>query len=146
MMRAVPLRRPSPAELHEAFLWSATRTADKTASVSLFGNHYELDVALVGAKVDLLFDPFDLSDIEVRYLGRPMGTAVPRVIRHHTHPAARPEIATAPKASGIDYLGLVASRVAAEQARRIAYADIGAAPEQCDTDNEHAVDDVETGQ
>jgi len=124
LMRARALRRPSPAELHEAFLWSAVRTADKTASVSLFGNHYELDAALAQAKVELVFDPFDLTDIEVRYQGRPMGKAMPRQIRRHTHPAARPEAAPAPKPSGIDYLGLVAARVAAEAARRIAYAEI----------------------
>ena len=124
LMRARPLRRPSPAELHEAFLWSERRTADKTASVSLFGNHYEIDTALVGAKVELVFDPFDLTEIEVRYQGRPMGKAIPRQIRRHTHPAARPEAAPPPKPSGIDYLGLVAARVAAETARRIAYAEI----------------------
>ncbi|MGH9057982.1 MAG: DDE-type integrase/transposase/recombinase [Acidimicrobiales bacterium] len=128
LMRARPLRRPSPAELHEAFLWSQVRTADKTASVSLFGNHYEIDAALAGAKVALLFDPFDLSDIEVRYQGRPMGKAIPRRITRHTHPKARPETPPPPRASGIDYLGLVAARVAAETARRIAYADM-ASPE-----------------
>lgn len=127
MMRGRALPRPTPAELHEAFLWAQVRTADKTASVSLFGNHYELDAALAGAKVELVFDPFDLTDIEVRFQGRPMGSAVPRRIRRHTHPAARPEAAPAPARSGIDYLGLVVARVAAEQARRIAYADMAGA-------------------
>ena len=125
VMRGRVLRRPSPAELREAFLWSASRTVDRrTASVAMFGNHYEVDPALAGAKVALVYDPFDLAEIEVRYQGRPMGKAVPRVIRRHTHPAARAETPAAPKASGIDYLGLVAARVAAEQARRIAYAGI----------------------
>ncbi len=53
-----------------------------------------------------------------------MGKAVVRQIRRHTHPAARPDAAPPPKPSGIDYLGLVAARVAAEAARRIAYAEI----------------------
>jgi len=126
LLRARPLRRPSPDELHEAFLWSQKRTADKTACVSLLGNHYEVDPALAGAKLELLFDPFDLSEIEVRYAGRAMGKALPRRITRHTHPAARPEAAPPPRASGIDYLGLVASRMAAETARRIAYAGIDA--------------------
>lgn len=81
-----------------------------------------MDPALVGAKVELVFNPFDLTDIDVRYQGRPMGKAVPRRIGRHTHPSARPEDPPPPKASGIDYLGLVAARVAAEQARRIGYA------------------------
>jgi transposase InsO family protein len=122
LRRASPLRRPTPAELHEAFLWAETRVVTKTASVSLFGNHYEVDPALVGAKVELAFDPFDLTDIDVRYQGRAMGRAVPRRIGRHTHPAATPEVTPPAKPSGIDYLLLVAARVAAEEARRIGYA------------------------
>jgi len=142
LMRARPLRRPSPAELHEAFLWSQVRTADKTATVSLHGNHYEIDAALAGAKVELIFDPFDLSDIEVRYQGRPMGKAIPRLIRRHTHPQARPETPPPPKASGIDYLALVASRVAAEQARRIAYVEMGP-PVPAGTDSTDSTDSTD---
>jgi len=113
------LRRPSPAELREAFLWSETRLVTKTRSVSLHGNHYEVDSALVGARVQLLFDPFDLTDIEVRYQDRPMGRAIPRRIGRHTHPAARPEAAPPPKPSGIDYLGLVRDRMSAEERSRM---------------------------
>ena len=119
------LRRPAPSELREAFLWVEARIVTKTASVGLFGNHYEVDPALVGAKVELLFDPFDLNEIEVRYQGRAMGKAVPRYIGRHTHPAAhKAATAVPPKASGIDYLGLVAGRLALEERSRfgIAYA------------------------
>ena len=38
-------------------------------------NQYEVDAALVGRKVELVFDPFDLTRIEVRYQHRPL---VPR--------------------------------------------------------------------
>jgi putative transposase len=54
---AAQLRRPSPAELHDAFLWAERRQVSKTAQVSLFGNAYEVDPALVGVRVELLFDP-----------------------------------------------------------------------------------------
>ncbi|MGH9246926.1 MAG: DDE-type integrase/transposase/recombinase [Acidimicrobiales bacterium] len=145
VVRGRALRRPTPAELHEAFLWSAHRIADKTATVSLFGNHYELDPALAGAKVELVFDPFDLADIDVRYQGRPMGKAIVRRIRRHTHPKARPDAAPTPKASGIDYLGLVSARVAAENARRIAYAQMNPEPtstgEDGDADDRRATGD-----
>ena len=57
----------------EAFLWSQERTVTKTATVSLHGNQYEVDAALVGRKVELVFDPFDLTRIEVRYQHRPFG-------------------------------------------------------------------------
>ena len=113
------LRRPLPAELHDAFLWSETRLVTKTASVGLFGNHYEVDPALVGVRVQLLFDPFDLTTIEVRYHGRVMGLAVPREIGRHVHPAARQTPAPPPKASGIDYLALVRDRLVAGERSRL---------------------------
>jgi hypothetical protein len=33
--------------VRKAFLFSETRTVTKTATVSLFGNHYEVDQALI---------------------------------------------------------------------------------------------------
>ena len=121
-------RYPSAEDLHEAFLWSEARTVTKTATVSLFSNSYEVDPALVGRKVELVFDPFDLTRIEVRFNHRPMGAAVPVVIGRHSHPAARPEpgAEAPPPATGIDYLHLVEARADAELSRRISYAGIGA--------------------
>ena len=102
------LQMPDPGQLHEAFLWSQTRTVTKTATVSLHGNQYQVDAVLVGRKVELIFDPFDLTDIEVRLDGRPMGAAVPFRISRHSHPAARPDPVTEPtEVTGIDYLRLV---------------------------------------
>jgi putative transposase len=71
------VRLPTAAELHEAFLWSETRVVTKVATVSLHGNHYEVDAALVGQRVELVFDPFDLAHIEVRLRDQPMGIAIP---------------------------------------------------------------------
>ena len=65
---------PTPAELlTEAFRWGEWRTVGKTATVSLHGNLYEVDRAFAGSKVELVFDPFDLTDITVRHHGRPAG-------------------------------------------------------------------------
>jgi putative transposase len=113
-----PFTIPSLAQLHEAFLWSEQRTVTKTATVSLHGNSFEVDAALVGRRVECVFDPFDLTVIEVRFQGRPMGAGVARVIGRHTHPMARPETAAAPPTTGIDYLGLLAARHDAELAER----------------------------
>jgi putative transposase len=145
--KATPLERfleggppslPSPAELHEAFLWSAVRVVTKTACVSLYGNSFEVDAALVGRRCELIFDPFDLTDIEVRFEGRPMGKAVPVRISRHTHPKARPEAAPSPTPTGIDYLGLVAAKREAELfGRRIDYAGLaGAAGAKAATDEQ----------
>ena len=87
----VPLPLPTPAQLREAFLWSEYRTVTKTATVSLHGNTYQVDQLLTGRKVELVFDPFDLTDIEVRYGGRSLGRAVAFRIGRHSHPKARPE-------------------------------------------------------
>jgi putative transposase len=115
---------PSAEDVREAFLFSEARTVTKVATVSLFGNYYEVDPALVGRKVDLVFDPFDLERISVRYLGRDFGAALPQVIGRHSHPMARPAVEpVAP--SGIDYLGLLAARHKEELGRRIGYKDLG---------------------
>ena len=99
----------------------------KTATVSLHGNTFEVDAALIGRRVELIFDPFDLASVEVRYEGRAMGAGVAHVVRRHTHPMARPQTAPAPPAAtGIDYLTLIEARHAAELAARIDYS--GLAP------------------
>ena len=100
----------SAQALTEAFLWSQLRTVTKTATVSLHGNTYQVEAALAGRKVELVFSPFNLEVIQVRHGGRSYGHAVPHVITRHTHPKARPETPEpAPVPStGIAYLQLVA--------------------------------------
>ena len=134
---ATPLQRlasvprftvPAPGLLREAFLWSETRTVTKTATVSMHANTYEVDAALVGRKVELIFDPFDLAVIEVRWNARPMGLAVPVTIGRHAHPAARPEVPAPPAAgTGIDYLALVEARRDRSDEARISYSGINPA-------------------
>lgn len=114
---------PTPAELREAFMWSEWRTVAKTATVGLYGNTYEVDAALVGRRVELVFDPFDLTRLQVRWHGRPMGAAVPHRIGRHVHAKARPEPDTPPAAAtGIEYLALVAAQHTTELADRVRYA------------------------
>jgi putative transposase len=122
-----PPTLPTAARLREAFLWSEHRLVAKTATVSLHGNSYEVDAALVGRRVELVFDPFDLTELLVRYQGRDMGVAVPHRIGRHVHPAAKPETSPGPApATGIDYLGLVRDRHTAALARRVDYAGLAA--------------------
>jgi putative transposase len=119
-------RMPSTAQLREAFLWSEWRTVTKTATVGLHANRYEVDAVLIGRKVELVFDPFDLTDIAVRWRGRSMGPAVPHVIGRHVHAKARPDDTTAaqPAPTGIDYLDLVERQHTAELAQRVQYAQL----------------------
>src|SRR6266498_1398841 len=125
-LAGAPPRLPSPAELREAFLWAEHRQVTKQAMVSLFGNRYQVDPALVGATVELVFDPFDLATIQVRYQQRPMGAAVPFQLGRHVHPHAIPDRAepVTGRPSGIDYLAMVEQRTTATQRPRIAYASL----------------------
>jgi len=130
-----PFVIPTPAQLHEAFLWSEQRSVTKTATVALHGNVFEVDAALVGRRVECVFDPFDLASIEVRYSGRSMGAGVARVIGRHTHPMARPEAVPPPPTTGIDYLALLAERHAAELAEHSPPIDYSGLAEATDPDH-----------
>ena len=61
----------------------------KTATVSLHANTYQVDPALVGRKVELVFSPFDLETIEVRYHDKSLRESV--AAQHHPpHPPESP--------------------------------------------------------
>lgn len=118
-----PFPLPAPAALAEAFLWEAHRTVTKTALVSLQGNTYQVDPILVGHRVELVFDPFDLTTVQVRVRGVPAGTAIPHRIGRHSHVKARPETPPeAPAATGIDYARLIADAHQTELAHGVNYA------------------------
>ena len=129
-MTGAPFPVPAPADLAEAFRWSEHRTVSKTALVSLHGNRYQVDPQLVGRRVELVFDPFDLTFMRVRHDGRDAGTAIPFQLTRHSHPKARPEVAAEePKpTTGIDYLGLIDAQYTAELAERVNYAAFADAP------------------
>jgi len=118
-----PFPLPTPDTLAEAFLWAEQRTVSKTALVSLQGNSYQVDPALAGRRVELVFDPFDLTRIEVRLAGTPVGTALPHRITRHAHVKARPETPPAPPAAtGINYALLLDDAHHSELAQRVNYA------------------------
>jgi putative transposase len=118
-----PFPLPTPAALAEAFLWEAQRTVTKTALVSLQGNTYQVDPLLVGRRVELVFDPFDLTTVAVRVRGVPAGTAIPHRVGRHSHVKARPETPPDPPApTGIDYARLIDAAHHAELAEGVNYA------------------------
>jgi putative transposase len=104
-----PPRQAGPGLLREAFRWSVTRKVTRTATVPLEGNSYAVDPALTGRRVELRYDPEDLTAIDVYLDGKPAGTATPFITRRHVHRAV-PQASPPPAAAtGIDYLGLVAA-------------------------------------
>ncbi|TAM66993.1 MAG: hypothetical protein EPN48_15130 [Microbacteriaceae bacterium] len=55
--------RKTREEIAEAFRWSTIRTVTKSATVSLQSNTYQVDPLLIGKKVELVYDPFDLTGL-----------------------------------------------------------------------------------
>jgi putative transposase len=118
-----PPQLPDERSLREAFRWAERRTVSQTATVEMHGNTYEVDPGLVGRRVELIFDPLELTEVEVRADGRHAGMAIPRKIKRHVHPRAQP-----PEPTGIDYLGLVRKRRAQELQKRIDYRNLPCPP------------------
>jgi putative transposase len=135
-----------PDALAEAFRWSQQRKVTKVGTVSMFNNLYQVEPYLVGRTVDLVFDPFDLTRIDVVCDGLPAGTAAPLVIGRHSHPRARPEEpdVIAP-ATGIDYLGLIDERHNAAAAGAVNYAALIGQPDEPDATKPQATGTRITG-
>jgi len=114
-------------------LWAEHRMVRKDATLSLFGGLYQVsDLSLAGRKVECVFDPFDLSVLEIRWNGQPHGLAVPQKTGRHSHPKAKPEQPDVPPApTGIDYLGLIrAEHEEAARRDRIRYDALAAGEDQ----------------
>ena len=70
------VRTADPEILRKAFLWRETRKVRKDGCIELQGNRYEVDAHLAGRNLELRFDPFDLSHLEVFLDGISLGNAV----------------------------------------------------------------------
>ncbi len=101
--------RPADAEvLRKAFLWREFRKVRKDATLDLQGNTYQVDPLLKGRKLELRFDPFDLSSLELWLDGNSLGKATVLVQNKQRHIAVerlatQPAQPSKPKSS-LDYL------------------------------------------
>ena len=59
----------------QAFLHHTERLVDKGGCISLYGRKYEVSAALIGAKVEVSYDPMSLDTITIRYPGMDVITA-----------------------------------------------------------------------
>lgn len=124
-----PLRAAEPSLLREAFRWSVQRQVTRTAAVSLAGSRYAVDPALVDRRVELRFDPEDLTRLDVYWEGHPAGQAIPYVVGRHVRrqiPPAEPPPGSV--TTGVDYLGLVLAAHDAQTLGEIAFRDLPTAP------------------
>jgi hypothetical protein len=71
------LRTVDEKELTELFLWQVTRTVSKVGLVMVAGIEFEVDALLKHKKVDVRYNPFDLSCMHIYYAGRFVQKAKP---------------------------------------------------------------------
>ncbi len=106
---AATVRPVDPTELRQAFLHRVTRRVTKTATVSFQGNCYQVPAFLVGQTIELRYDPFDLTRLEVWYDSTFLELAQPEQIRRTVHadvdPDPQPD--APPPSTGVDYLALL---------------------------------------
>ena len=69
------VRAVDPETLRRAFLWREKRKVYRDATISLQGNRYQVEPQWAGRTLELRFDPFDLSHIELYLDGQPLGAA-----------------------------------------------------------------------
>ena len=94
--------------LQTAFLWRETRKVRKDATLALQGNTYRVDAHLAGRTLELRFDPFDLSALDLYLDGRHLGRAVVVTQGRQRHLAVQRLVtdppAPPPAKSSLDYL------------------------------------------
>lgn len=74
------LRFISSDVLVDAFLHFETRKVDKAGCISFQDKKYEVGISFVGCKVDVLYDPADISELTIEYQEYPPWKAVELVI------------------------------------------------------------------
>jgi len=116
--------RPADAEtLRLPFLWRETRKVRRNATIALQNNTYQVDPALAGQTIELRFDPFDLSQVDL-YLGdRHLGTATVTVHNRQRHLkvehlASEPPDPPKPQSS-LDFLAALRQEYHAQQQREL---------------------------
>jgi len=105
-----PAVRPvDPLTLRQSFLFRVTRQVAKTGHVNFQGNRYSVPGYLVGEKVELRYDPFDLADVEIWYNGHYLEQARPLHIQATVQPGVTPDPVPpqAAPSTGVDYLAML---------------------------------------
>lgn len=117
------VRTVDPETLRRAFLWREQRRVTKTATLSLQGNRYQVDPRFAGRTLELRFDPFDLSHVELYLDGQPQGVATVLEQGRQRHLAVQ-RLATDPPdpprpKSSLDYLAALRAEHQAQQQKQL---------------------------
>lgn len=102
-------RTVDPTALRQAFLHRDQRKVTKTATISFQGNRYQVPDYLRGQTLELRYDPFDLSHLELWFQEVFLQVAQPERLLNPTHPDLDmdPTPVSPPSATGLDYLALL---------------------------------------
>jgi putative transposase len=117
------VRHADPETVRRAFLWREKRHVRKDATLSLQGNRYQVEPNLAGRTLELRFDPFDLSQIELWQDGLNLGLATVVLQKHQRHLvverlATEPPAPSQPKSS-LDYLAVLRAEYRTQQHRQL---------------------------
>jgi transposase InsO family protein len=112
-----PIRTLPPHELVEVFLLEESRKVDKTGCISLLGTTFEVQTKLAGSKIQVRFDPHDLSVIQVWKDGQRYEDAKPMKLRDPKNRPKQdePKAVMQPPKTGLNYVELLVE----EQKRQI---------------------------
>jgi putative transposase len=114
------VRQADGETLRKAFLWREKRKVRKDGRIELQGNSYRVDPQFVGRQIELRFDPFDLSALEVFLDGRCFGKANVVQQGRDKHIAverltANPAPLTSQPTSSLDYLAVLRAEYQLQQ-------------------------------
>jgi hypothetical protein len=84
------VRLVTPDELADTFLWEDERFVGKTGEVAIGGNRYPVDPALIGTRVVVRYDPFDMSEVRIVLHGQTIGNFRPAELVNRTFSKAQP--------------------------------------------------------
>lgn len=105
------VRQADAETLRKAFLWREKRRVHKDGRIELQGNTYRVDPQLTGRQIELHFDPFDLSTLNVWLDGNHLGKATVLQQGRDRHIAverlSNPTPQPAKPASSLDYLAIL---------------------------------------
>jgi len=79
-----------PETIASAFLHCEERKVDKSGCISFAGKKYEAGLSLIGCKVDVIYDPADISELTIEYEGHKPFKAKELVIGERSAP--RPKL------------------------------------------------------
>jgi putative transposase len=74
------IRFASPEIIANAFLHAEVRKVDKSGCINFMGKKYEVGLSFIGRKVNVIYDPADITELTIEYEGHQPWTARELVI------------------------------------------------------------------